>query len=159
MMNFKKSHIARIVEPQYISGRECEVDSSEGVGSYLVIYSGSDSRTRHFSEHGRLSTVRTEELEFYDSVLVIISTSPSCHYSPIPYYSTSREVHCWNYVLIVRKKGATIDASLWWEGGWLAPVRTWKKDNRPSSREGTSWNAYIPVRLTLSISTKDEGEQ
>ena len=42
---------ARIVEPQYIARGECEVDSTEGVGRYLLIYVGSHNRTSHFGEY------------------------------------------------------------------------------------------------------------
>ena len=47
----KISSCARIVEPQGVSRRESEVDSSEGVGSCLLIYTGRHNRTGHFSEY------------------------------------------------------------------------------------------------------------
>jgi hypothetical protein len=91
---------ARKVESRYISRRECEVNSSEGVGSFTCADISYHSRTGHFGEHGRYA-VRMEELESYDSVFVTILTFTTSHYSPIPYYATSREVHCWDNDLLV----------------------------------------------------------
>jgi hypothetical protein len=122
-MNFKKGHSVGIVEPQDISGRECEVNPSEGVGPVLPTHCSSHNRTGHFGEHGRSCAVRAEELEFYGSVSATTDhTSTTYYYTPIPYYTAPRGVRCWDYVLIVRMKGATIVASLWWDDGWLAPV-------------------------------------
>ena len=76
MVNSKKGSVG-IVKPWYISGREREVDPSEGVGPVLPIHCSSHNRTGHFGEHSRSRAARTEELEFHDRA------KPCPHLAPL----------------------------------------------------------------------------